>query len=320
MAAGITWRGGAAQDATPAASPGMVANGFPITIAHALGETTIPALPQRIVSTDMNEVVDSLLAIGLQPVYFGLSGGYIDGVPVWVTEAGLDPDIPFDRIARFEIDVERVAAMQPDLILGTWLEEPLYDQLAGIAPTLVVKASDATTWQEVQRTIGQATGRVAEAEAAIAETEALMAEQAARLEPYLEMPVGVAYEFFGEFYINGQTAPIGRVLHDFGMTVVSPDTVGEGDIDVVSLEQMNLVADAAIIISPEFIAADLVKQEENPLFRMLPAVQRGGYIPLSLEDAQALYIESSLSYRWGIPRLVDAVIAGAKGEGKRLEG
>jgi PPOX class probable FMN-dependent enzyme len=60
---------------------------------------------------------------------------------------------------------------------------------------------------------------------------------------------------------------------------------------VVSLEQMNLVSDAAIIISPEFIAADLVKQEENPLFRMLPAVQRGSFIPLSLEDAQALHTE-----------------------------
>ncbi len=77
----------------------------------------------------------------------------------------------------------------------------------------------------MQRTIGQATGRVEEAEAAIAETEAIMAEQGARLEPYLEMPVAVAYEFFGEFSINGKTAPIGRVLHNFGMTVVSPDTL-----------------------------------------------------------------------------------------------
>jgi iron complex transport system substrate-binding protein len=146
LMAGMTWRNGAAQDATPAATPAVAASVFPVTIVHALGETTVPERPERILSTDMNEAVDSLLAIGLQPVYYGLSGVYIDGVPVWVTEAGLDPGIPFHRIARFEIDVERVAAMQPDLILGPWLEEPLYDLLAGIAPTLVVKASDATTW------------------------------------------------------------------------------------------------------------------------------------------------------------------------------
>ncbi len=309
---------GRAQDATPAAGGDLGA--FPVTITHVLGETTVPAQPERIVSTDMNEVVDSLLAIGLQPVYYGLSGGYIDGVPVWVQEAGLDPEVEFDRIARFELDPERVAAMQPDLILGTWVEEPLYNQLSGIAPTLVVKASDATTWQEVQRVVGQATGRAAEAEAAIAETEALLAEQKARLEPYLDQQVAIAYDFFDELYINGKTAPIGRVLSDFGMMVISPETVAEGDIDVVSLEQTNLLADADIIITPEFIEGDVARLEANPLFRLLPAVQRGGYVPLSREDAQALYLESTLSYRWGIPRLVDAVITAAKGEGTRLEG
>lgn len=306
-----------ARQATPTSA--RVGSAFPVTITHALGETTIRAKPDRIVTTDMNETVDSLLAIGLQPVYYGLSGGYIDGVPVWTWEAGLDPDIPFDRIARFAIDPERVLAMDPDLILGTWLEEDLYTLLSGIAPTLVVKASDATTWQEVQRMIGRATGREAEAEAAVAETAALLAAQQARLAPYLDQRVAIAYDFFDELYINGETAPIGRVLRDFGMTVISPDTAAEGDIDVVSLEQTNLLSEADIIITPEFIEGDVAKLEANPLFRLLPAVQEGGYMPLSREDAQALYLESSLSYRWGIPRLVDAVIAAATGEGKRLE-
>lgn len=314
----LGFRPALAQEATPAASPG--ADEFPVTITHTMGETTIPAQPERIAVSDMNEAVDSLLAVGLQPVYYGLSGGYIDGVPTWVTEAGLDPEIPFDRIARFELDAERVAAVEPDLILTTWIDEALYEQLTGIAPTIDVKSSDATTWQEVQRTIGLATGRVEEAEAAIAETEALMAKQGDRLAPYLDMPVAVAYDFFDELYINGATAPIGRVLSEFGMTVVSPETAAPGDIDVVSLEQTNLLADAQIIITPEFLEGDVARLEANPLFRLLPAVQRGGYVPLSREDAQALYLESTLSYRWGIPRLVDAVIAGAEGNGERLAG
>jgi hypothetical protein len=45
------------------------------------------------------------------------------------------------------------------------------------------------------------------------------------------------------------------------MPVVSPDTAAEGDIDFASLEQTNLVPGAQIIVSPEFIAADLVSQE-----------------------------------------------------------
>jgi iron complex transport system substrate-binding protein len=317
LAAALTPRLGMAQVATPEAAAW---GGFPVTITHALGETTIPAMPERIATTDMSEAVDSLLAIGLQPVYYGLSGGYIGGVPAWATEAGLDPKIPFDRIARFELDPERVLAMDPDLILGTWLPQDLYEQLSGIAPTLDVKASDATTWQEVQRMVGTATGREAEAEAAITETEALLAEQQERLTPYLDKSVAVAYDFFDELYINGETAPIGRVLHDFGMTVVSPGTAAEGDIDVVSLEQTNLLTDTDIIITPEFMEGDVARLEANPLFRLLRAVQAGGYLPLSREDAQALYLESTLSYRWGIPRLVDAVIAAAEGMGKRGTG
>jgi hypothetical protein len=59
--------------------------------------------------------------------------------------------------------------------------------------------------------------------------------------------------------------------------------------------------------------------EEPAQRRNIPtAVQQGGYVSLSREDAQALYLESSLSYRWGIPRLVDAIITAANGEGKRL--
>lgn len=312
--AAVAWQTGKAQEATPASDAG-----FPVTVTHALGETVVPARPERIVVTDMNEVVDSLLAVGLQPVYYGLSGGYIGDVPVWVEEAGLDPEIAYDRIPRFEIDPERVASMQPDLILGTWVEEALYEQLSGIAPTIVVKASDATTWQEVQRTVGLATGRVEEASAAIDETEALLAEQRARLAPYLDRKVAVAYDFFDELYINGKTAPIGRVLSDFGMTVISPETAAEGDIDVVSLEQTNLLSEADIIITPEFLEGDVARLEANPLFALLPAVQNGGYLPLSREGAQALYLESALSYRWGIPRLVDAVIEAAEGRGKKLK-
>jgi iron complex transport system substrate-binding protein len=302
-----------AQEATPSQS-----GDFLVTVVHALGETTLPSRPRRIVSTDMNEAVDSLLAIALQPVYYALSGGYIDGIPEWVWDAGLDPAIPSDRIARFELDLERVVAMQPDLIVGTWLEERQYQQLSEIAPTIVVKAHDKTTWQETQRMIGLATGRDEEAVSAIAETDAVLAEQHARLEPFVDKTIAVAYEFFGEFLVNGENAPIGRVLRDFGFTVLSPGTAEEGDIDFLSLEQINVISEADIIVTPEFFADDLAKLEANALFRLLPAVQNGGYAPLSREDAQALYLESSLSFRWGIPRVADAVIEAANGSGRRL--
>ena len=103
------------------------------------------------------------------------------------------------------------------------------------------------------------------------------------------------------------------------MNVISPGTVAPGQIDALSLEQINAVADADIIAAPDFLPDQTAAQEANALFRALPAVQNGGYILLSPEMAQALYIESALSMQWGVPRLVDAVIAGAEGKGKRLD-
>ena len=37
---------------TPVATPQADASAFPVTITHAYGETTIPALPERIVVTN----------------------------------------------------------------------------------------------------------------------------------------------------------------------------------------------------------------------------------------------------------------------------
>ena len=167
--------------------------------------------------------------------------------------------------------------------------------------------------------IGEATGRAAQAEQVIAETESLMASQEERLQPYLDQRVAVAYFWFDQYLVNGQDAPIGRILAAYGMDVISPGTAAPGDIDMLSLEQINAVADADIIIAPDFLPEQTAAQEANALFRALPAVQNGGYMLLSPEMAQALYIESALSMQWGVPRLVDAVIEGAGGKGKRLD-
>lgn len=41
-------------------------------------------------------------------------------------------------------------------------------------------------------------------------------------------------------------------------------------------------------------------------------------MPLPLEIAEAGYLESTLSVRWVVPKLVEAVIEAAEGRGKRL--
>ena len=181
---------------TPVATPSADASRFPVTISHDFGETTIPALPQRIVVTNQAEGLDSLLAIGVLPVGMVKGRAYIEGLAPWVIAAGgkAIPEIP--GTAEGELDFEAIAAARPDLILTSWPNDTSYQTLSSISPTLVFKNSDATTWQDVQRLIGEATGRGVQAEQVVAETEALVASQEARLQPYPDQQVAVAYFWF----------------------------------------------------------------------------------------------------------------------------
>lgn len=221
--------------------------------------------------------------------------------------------------AEGKLDFEAITAARPDLIVTSWPDDATYQTLSSIAPTLVFKNSDATTWQDMQRLVGEATRRSAQAEQVIAGTEALVASQAERLQPYLDTKVAGAYFWIDQFFVNGKDAPIGRILASYGLDVISPGTAAPRAIDALSLERINAGADADIIIAPDFLPGQTAASEGNALCRALPAVQNGGYMLLSPEMARALHIESALSTQWGVPRLADAVIEGAAGKGKRMD-
>lgn len=304
-----------AQDATPIASP--VAAEFPRTVESALGPVTIPAAPVRVVTTSEYEGFDSLLALGIKPVLSGVDGGYDVGQTPWASAAGLD-GIEFVAMEFGTPDIERIAAASPDLIVTQWAEADAYALLSGVAPTVDVKHSQYTPWNDVQRLVGAATGRDERAERVIAETLAFIAEQGARLAPYADLRIAVAYNYSGRLNVNGERAGGGRLLAAMGMTVFEPAIAPETEEDDYSLEQIGILDEADLIVSPGFYPAMVTDLERNPLFRSLPAVRNGRYVVVSAEDAQALYLESSLSLQWVAPRLADAVIEAAEGRGTRL--
>jgi iron-siderophore transport system substrate-binding protein len=139
-----------------------------VTISHALGATTIPAEPKRVVVVGYTDH-ETLLALGLKPVgamdWFG-QGTY--GKWPWERAAwgGKPAEIVTNK--SYEIDFEKVAALRPDLILGTYadLERNDYDKLSQIAPTVAQAKGDAytTPWRDMTRTIAKAVGRVAQGE------------------------------------------------------------------------------------------------------------------------------------------------------------
>jgi iron complex transport system substrate-binding protein len=87
---------------------------FPVEIVNAFGTTTIPAAPEKVAVIGYTEG-DTVLALGTVPVSFFEFAfpGEIGGP--WATEL-LDGQAP--TLLKGELNVEQIAALQPDLIIG----------------------------------------------------------------------------------------------------------------------------------------------------------------------------------------------------------
>lgn len=131
---------------------------LPRSVTHASGSTATPVPPQRVAIINENEALDSLLASVLEPVLIAVGGGYGEGLAPWAIAAGANVLPSFDAVDIFIADPERFTLATPDMILGAWLEPDSYEQLSGVAPPTNLKYSVGTTWDEVQRLVGQATG------------------------------------------------------------------------------------------------------------------------------------------------------------------
>jgi iron complex transport system substrate-binding protein len=114
---------------------------FPRTITHARGTARLEAKPTRVVVLDSGEL-DAVLSLGITPV--GMAN-----------PNGQPPSYLADKIAGVakvgdtnNLDLEAVAALHPDLILGSKLRvDQLYDPLSAIAPT-VLSIRPGFPWKE----------------------------------------------------------------------------------------------------------------------------------------------------------------------------
>ena len=130
-------------DSTPtsAAEPGDDADDeggtFPATVTHKYGETVVPEEPQRVVSVGVTEQ-DILLDLGVIPV--GVTEWYgkqPDATWPWAHDLleGAEPEV---LNATDGLEFEKIAALEPDLIVGTnaGITKKDYALLSQIAPTV----------------------------------------------------------------------------------------------------------------------------------------------------------------------------------------
>src|SRR5690606_17223595 len=286
---GTTEDSGATSDDTAAADGDT--GTFPTTVEHAFGETTIESDPQRVVTVGWTDH-EIMAALGEVPIaavklnWGGNDAGSTDWFDEAVTELGADPA----DITRYDdsdgIPVDEIAALEPDLIIGSnsGMSQEDYDRLSRIAPTVAFpQTAWATPWRESVEVVGQAIGRPEQAQEAIAQTEAEF--QAAREEhPQLE-----GTSFAWGWFSPTDTSTIGlynvidlrpQFLTELGMVnaPVVEEMSGEENFSAnLSAEQADtLDADVFIFYTDGGFTADTLL--EDPLLSQIPAMASGAYV------------------------------------------
>ncbi len=302
------------QDATTSPSaPGPSAQGFPVTIKHALGSTTINNEPQRVVTIGWSDQ-DAVLALGVKPVgtteWFNEQPGAI--FP-WARAAAGNATPEIVATAG-EINYEKVASVRPDLILALYegLDQNEYDLLSQIAPT-VAHSPDfdpfGATWQDMTLTAGRALGREQQAKDLIKDVEARFAKIRAEHPEWAEQTLLVmATADEGTYSVFSPQDPKMRFFADLGFQTTPPWISGR-----VQENEATVSAEEASLLDVDRLAwtsdPDTLEQlSDDPIYNRLDVVQDGRV--LYLDYTQPPFPGAAISFNTvlSIPYALDLAV------------
>lgn len=272
-----------------------------VTVEHALGSTTVSERPERIVTLNV-QWTDAVLALGEVPVGYVLdsASGESDLYP-W--QQGL-----LEESERIEtagaVPFEQIAALEPDLILTTFLvtEEADFDRLEAIAPTIGLLGDlQVDPWQDQVEVLAELLGAPERGADVIAEVEDGIADVAAAL-PELEGKTYVAANWVegdGIYVIADPDDGASRLFYGLGMEIdpdiLALDTEAVGRIQL-SEEQVGLLdADLVGILTNGSDPSSL------PGWDQLTAVRQGSLVDFEFGDVVGLNTPTPLS----VPYVVD---------------
>lgn len=245
-------------------------------VEHALGQSEIPAQPQRIVTLH-NVFAEALAAMGLAPI------GSVDrpaGMPSQLADTLKDTVSVGNHSAP---DFERVLTLEPDLILAQESQQgDNYERLSAIAPTLLLDEPEKE-WRDWYHALGEALGRAAEADAAIAAYDAKAAETRTALaearggESVLLLRVREK-----DIRVYGGARRSGPVLfEDLGLTPHETVPMAEDHMQISMENIPQLTADHIFLMVED--EGKMSEIENSELWKRLPAVAAGHVYRVNIE-------------------------------------
>jgi iron complex transport system substrate-binding protein len=254
---------------------------FPVTIEHKFGATTITEEPQRVVSLGYQEH-DTILALGVQPVAVRYwYGPEDDAIRTWAEDEATGPAPEILNMP--ELNVEAVAALRPDLILGLYsgITEEEYEKLSVIAPT--VAQSDeyvdyGVPWQDMTITAGTALGRLDRAEQLVADLEARFAAVREAHPEWEGKQVVVATHGADKLGFFASDDPRSRFFRSLGFEVPARFDELAGDLFYgdISFEEAELLDhDLLVWDQLAFTQGGRATVEANPVVQQLAVMREG---------------------------------------------
>jgi iron complex transport system substrate-binding protein len=252
--------GGTTAPAAPAA-----ASAGPL-VEHKFGSTEVPANVERVATVGWNDQ-DFVLSLGVVPVVTRAWFDDYDTYP-WVQKATGGKGV--EAAGSDGIDYEAIAAARPDLILAIYetVDQPTYDRLSKIAPTVVQSADYAdeeTPWDVQLLTTGTALGRDDQARTLVDQVNSRIADARAAHPAFAGK---VLVEDFGPenggHYLIGKGDPRRTLFDALGFD--AQETTGD-----VSEEHLSLLDRDILFVN----GATAQQMATSPVFSRLAVVRDG---------------------------------------------
>jgi iron complex transport system substrate-binding protein len=266
-------------------------------VQHKLGETCIPINPQHIVALDPAYISDPLLSLGIKPV--GTSVDDWRGRRYW---GGLTSDdfTGVEVIGQlYQPSLEKIALVNPDLILGIDSVELYYQQLSAIAPTVLVDFGKEVTpsYKNHLRSLAQLVGQEDKAEEVLNQyqkrIETLQELIGNRLK---ELEISIIFYSASTFWApTTNDALFSEVLKDVGVRF-KPILLGKERWTTFSIEVINQYdADILFVGDGDNRTSSFFLQ--NPIISSLEAAQNN-----------QLYVVDSYVWQGGGPLAMNKVL------------
>jgi iron complex transport system substrate-binding protein len=255
---------------------------FPASVAHKYGTTKVETAPTRVVVVGFREQ-DALLALGVAPVatteWYGEDPGALE---TWARDKLDGAPLPTVLPSSDRIDIEKVAAQRPDLIVGidTAMTRKQYETLSQIAPTIAPPANTidyGTSWQQHLQMVGDALGKRPEADKLQAQVEDQIRQVAADHPDWRGKEAVNATTDSGDYYVYGPKTANSQLLAQLGFAfppALSKVGGKDGFGGSVSSERADLL-DIDLVLWDHATPADRKAIESKPVYSKL-AVHREG--------------------------------------------